>query len=269
MNTKLIKTRLIETIGEKPTAFLQALRFAYIIKIKSKIDPEISLLPRFLSKGDIAVDVGANSADWTYRLHTNVGKTGRVYAFEAEPYYALATSLAIRMLRMKGVRLFPYGLSDIDGHVALKVMGSNGLRLTGESRIDRNSKADDPGVKKIEVKRLDSLAKEIPELSKTRLIKCDVEGYELFVFKGATEVLTRSRPFVILETGNYESQGYTGEDMFNFFENLEYVPFAMVGKNNISKTDTSLNREGALSVNRVLIPSEQLDNIRRNISIVG
>jgi FkbM family methyltransferase len=269
MNTQLIKTRLIETIGEKPTAFLQALRFVYLIKTKSKMDPEISLLPKLLKKGDTTIDVGANGADWTYWLHINVGSSGMVYAFEAEPYYATATDLAIKLLRLKGVRLFPYGLSDAEGEVALRVTDPKGLRLTGESHIDRNSSGENFGVKRVKVKPLDSFIDDLPGLARTKLIKCDVEGYELFVFRGAVEVLDSSRPFVILETGNYEMQGYSGKDIFDFFHRREYVPFSMIGDNALARTNTAMGHEKAISVNRVLVPEERLSNVQDRIRMVN
>ncbi len=265
MNSQLIRTRLIDAFGEKPVAFVQALRFVYRLLRRSNVDPEFKLLPLLLSKGEAALDIGANAANWTYWLHHNVGRNGVVYAFEAEPYYALATGLAIKLLRLKGVRLLPFGLSDVEEDVVLRVTDSNGVRLTGTSYIDRNTSGQTVGAQRVKVRRLDSLIGELPALLNTKLIKCDVEGYELFVFKGAVEVLRRARPFIILETGNYEIQGYTGEDIYNFFLEREYASFAMTGANTLAKTDAKMDHPMAVSVNRVLVPRERLSGLQGKI----
>ncbi len=269
MNTQQIKTRLIKTIGERPTAFLQALRFIYLLYIKQRTDPEIALLPKLLNEGDTAIDVGANGANWTYWLHENVGRTGSVYAFEADPYYAIATDLAIKLLRLRGVRLFPYGLSNVEEKVVLLVHDSKGLRLTGKSHIDRNANECGVGAKSVRLRRLDALLDDLPKLATTKLIKCDVEGYELFVFRGAVEIIERSRPFIILETGNFEIQGYSSRDVYDFFDSREYVSLAMVGDNTLAKTDAAMEHREAISVNRVLIPKEQLRNIQAEINVLN
>ena len=120
MDTQKIKTWLINTFGETPVAFLQAIRFAAYIS-KHDPDPEVSLLPSLISGGDTVVDIGANGANWTYWLHRQIGNQGTLLAFEADPYYALATDLAVKMMRLRGVRFFRFGLSDVD-EKALKAL---------------------------------------------------------------------------------------------------------------------------------------------------
>ncbi len=250
-------------------AFIQALRFIKLLYTKKSIEPEILLLPKFLRRGDTTIDVGANGADWTYWLHRNVGKTGLVYAFEADSYYAVATDLAIKLLRLKGVQLFPYGLSDVEEEVALRVTDPAGLRLTGTSQIDRNADANNVGVKRVKVKRLDSLMEDFPRLVETKLIKCDVEGYELFVFRGAMRIIERSRPFVILEIGHYDTEGYSGRDVYNFFDSREYISLAMIGDNTLARTNPAMEHEKAISVNRVMVPKERLSDIQDKILILN
>lgn len=269
INTQLIKTRLIRTLGEKPAALIQGLRFVYLLYTKKSIDPEITLLPRMLEEGDTAVDVGANGADWTYWLHRAVGRNGQVFAFEADPYYALATEFAIKCLWVKGVKLFPFGLSDSADEVPLRVIDSDGLRLAGLSYIDRNSSRRGSGVRMIRLRTLDSLTGEYPALLKSRLIKCDVEGYELFVFRGSAKVLEQARPFIILETGNFEMQGYSAGKLHDFFTARNYYCYAMTGENTLERTDNAMEHRGALTVNRFLFPQEKLLEMKSRIHLLG
>jgi FkbM family methyltransferase len=252
---------LINLFGEGTVAFIQAIRFVYLLKRRAHTDPEVQLLERFLNVDDVAIDVGANGADWTYDLHQRVGKNGRVYAFEADPYYARATALAVKILGMKGVKLFPFGLSDSEEEAVLRVTDESGLRVSGLGYIDRNAPKDTKGNKAVQLRKLDSLVQDHPALLRTALIKCDVEGYELMVFKGAQEILEKSRPIVILEVGNYEKQGYTARDVMDFFESKQYRAYAMVGGKRLSPTGPMLDHQFALSVNRIMVPRERLGSI--------
>jgi FkbM family methyltransferase len=218
MRTQRIKSWLIEIFGDKFMAYVQALRFVYLLNInRPGRDPELAIIHRFLTKGDIAIDIGANGADWTYHLHHCVGEEGYIYAFEADPYYALATDIAIKLMRLKRVRLFSFGLSKIDEWVPIRVTDSHGLRFSGQSYVDKNACKNDKEVRVVHLKKLDSMIQDYPQILNTALIKCDVEGYELFVFEGANEVLSQARPFIILEVGNYWKQGYSSHDVYNLF----------------------------------------------------
>jgi FkbM family methyltransferase len=262
MDAQRIKTILIGMLGEKLTALIQGLRFVYINKMNPLPDPEVGLIPRFAGAGDIAVDVGANGANWTNALHSIVGDAGRVLAFEADPYYALATHHAIRIMRMKGVHLFQFGLSDKEEEIPLRILDAANQRVSGMGYIDKNAEKDDKDVTLVQLKTLDSLIPEYPELLRTSLLKCDVEGYELFVFKGAQQVLSNARPVIILEIGNYEKQGYSAREIHTFFKERNYESFAMTGGRELVVTDEMLHHDMAVSVNRVLIPIEKVMKVR-------
>jgi FkbM family methyltransferase len=262
MNAQKTKTILIKIMGEKLVARIQGLRFAYINTVKPLPDPEVKLVPRFAAQGGVAIDVGANGANWTKALHAVVGDSGRVFAFEADPYYALATQHAIRIMRMKGVRLFPFGLSDKDEEIPLRIRDEANQRVSGLGFIDRDAKRGDRDVTLVRLRTLDSMIPGCPELLRTSLLKCDVEGYEWFVFRGAQQVISTARPAVILEIGNFEKQGYSAGDIHAFFKEKNYEPFAMVEGGVLMRTDAMLHHPMAASVNRVLIPAEKLESVR-------
>jgi FkbM family methyltransferase len=262
MDTQRIKTLLIAMLGESLTARIQGLRFAYLRTTSPLADPEAGLIPRFSKQGDVTIDVGANGADWTRTLHLNVGATGHVFAFEADPYYALATRHAIRLMRMRGVHLFEFGLSDQEEELPLRILDAAKQRVSGLGYIDRNAGQGGGQATLVRLRTLDSLIPEHPELLRTSLFKCDVEGYELFVFRGARRILSEARPVVILEVGDFEQQGYSAREIHAFFKELHYDSFAMAGKEELVETDSLLDHDRAMSVNRVLIPAEKIGRVR-------
>lgn len=260
-STERVKRLLLAVAGERATSWVQAVRFVHLVRTGRFRDPEVDLLGQLLRPGDVAVDVGANGANWTYYLHQAVGGGGAVFAFEADPYYARATAHAMTLLGLRSARLFPFGLSDRREQVALRVVNESGARVSGLGHVDRSAAENDAGVTHITLETLDSLAKEHPRLREVALLKCDVEGYEFFVFKGAAETIDHARPFVVLEVGGFEQHGYTGADLARWFDARNYAPFAMLRDGRLAATDDALGHPDAVSVNRVLVPRERLDRI--------
>lgn len=236
-------------------AWLHGFRFAWLRR-RLKQDPETQLLPRLLSPGDVAVDIGANGANWTWFLSRAAGPAGRVLAFEADPYYARATACAVRVMRLRNVTFLPFGLSDRAETVHLRTSDQNGTRFSGQSHVEKGS-FQGGGTAPVRLVPLDSLRRVHPELGRTRLIKCDVEGYELFVLKGAEAILRASRPVLIFEIGNFEKQGYTADDLGRWLRERGYDLFALRRDGRLASLDDQLNHPDAATVNRIGLPAER------------
>ena len=244
--------------------FFHAIKFSIALLSRQKEkEIETLLIPYILSEGDIAVDVGANGANWTYLLSKQVGKKGKIFAFEADPYYSRVTKETIKLLRLNNVILFPYGLGSGSKTVNLKVFSENNTRFSGEGYItDENNVANSSMSVSIQIKGLDSLVKNHPLISSASFIKCDTEGYELFVFQGAESLLKTSRPIIVLETGHSNRYGYTNKDLYDFFKSFEYVAFIMGDDMMLTEADEDLSPT-YVRRNRVLIPLEKLDLVTK------
>jgi FkbM family methyltransferase len=256
MQTQL-KTWLMNALGEGPLSWLHAIRFVYLLRT-GKPDPEVAFLSRFLKPGDVAVDVGANGANWTVALAHAVEPKGVVFAFEADPYYALVTRRTLGLLRRKDVVFFPFGLSEHDETVQFRVFDSAGERLSGRSGVDPAANKGAQGTCEVQLRRLDGLLENCPQLLQSRFIKCDAEGYELFVFRGAEQILQRARPVVVLETGDFSPYGYEACDLHFFFRDKDYVALAVNSTSRLSRADENLSIREPASPNRILIPAECL-----------
>ena len=75
----------------------------------------------------------------------------------------------------------------------------------------------------VDVRCLDDWARE-NDVTKVDFIKCDVEGAELFVYKGGREIIEQSKPIVFSEMLRKWSAkfGYTPNDIISFFKELGY-----------------------------------------------
>ena len=82
---------------------------------------------------------------------------------------------------------------------------------------------DVPRVTKVPVTTLDIYSKQVG-LKRLDLLKIDVEGAELFVLRGAREVLSNLRPAVLFEVGyrNLRPYAILPSDIFRFLDDIGY-----------------------------------------------
>ena len=70
---------------------------------------------------------------------------------------------------------------------------------------------------------------------KKSIIKCDVDGNELFVFESGINFLRKFKPIIIMELAPYlyPESGYKSSDLFNFFKKYGYKYFEVHTKKEI------------------------------------
>jgi FkbM family methyltransferase len=145
--------------------------------------------------GDVAVDVGANWGLYTHRLAGLVGAAGHVHAIEPDPAMA-ASLLAIRGGR-RHVTVHPMAVSDRAGEATLHVPLVDGRRVSalGSLAVARGRAGLDHERVRVRVERLDALLEAGGR--DPAFIKCDAEGQEAAVLRGAEGTLRRGRPAVL------------------------------------------------------------------------
>jgi FkbM family methyltransferase len=153
-----------------------------------------AIASRVLTSTSNSIDAGcANGAILDQMLRCAPG--GTHFAFEPLPDHF--AGLAKKYRDDPAVRLFELALSDAAGatkfHHVVTNPGYSGIR---RRHYDRSNEQ----VVEIAVQmaRLDDV---LPVGIDIRLMKVDVEGAELQVFRGASAMLRRCRPFVVFEHG--------------------------------------------------------------------
>ncbi len=178
--------------------------------------PEIRALFSALSAGDAAVDVGANKGAYLYWMRRAVGAGGKVFAFEPQARLAAYLRRLVSGMRWTNVSIRDVALSDAPGTRVLHVPGTGDS--PGASLEDAVLAA---GACRDEICEVDTLDRQL-DRERVSLIKVDVEGHELAVFRGAERTLAQSRPTLLFECEGRHLTGHTPRDVFAFLESRGY-----------------------------------------------
>ncbi|MBL8176718.1 MAG: FkbM family methyltransferase [Bryobacterales bacterium] len=171
--------------------------------------PVMEALRRVLSPGDCVFDAGCSYGILTCLMARLVGREGNVHAFEANPaVLRWAEWIVKKNVAEGGVRIVHACLAETSGGVA------EFYAVPGKSSVASTRNTD------IRQFHPDSEALPVPMLSLDdyceregivpRCIKLDVEGSEFLVLKGATRLLHRHRPALLVETHGLEVDGIGG-----------------------------------------------------------
>jgi FkbM family methyltransferase len=175
---------------------------------------EIACVRRWVRPGSVALDVGAHKGGYTYWLARSVGPRGRVYAFE--PQQVLARILR-RSFDPARVIVEHAGVSDREGTMTL-YLPSDGRPSPGAS-LEKNIPAPGCAIE-VRVITLDRYWPTWP--APVSFLKCDVEGHELHVFRGAEQLLRRDRPVLLFECEQRHHGDHSIAEVFAYLEQLGY-----------------------------------------------
>lgn len=248
-----IKMFLTRHLGKNAAAWIHSIRYLKVSRLER--ESEMQLVKRFCDPGTIAIDVGANGGDWTLRMSKAVGLSGRVLAFEADPYYALVTERALRWQRLKNVTFYPFGLSSEACESRLVVDLGDGLRTSGLGFVDSTASPEDSVP--VQLKRLDDVINEARvDARRISLVKIDVEGHEAEVVTGAMSTLALAQPIVIAEIGSPggSRQGETGELLRKLLQSLSYSEHVHCADFSLRSVSDPLAKSALGAYNRVFIP---------------
>lgn len=151
-----------------------------------------------------AVDVGGHVGLWSFNL---AHEFESVHAFEPVADHRACFKKNVLEI-LPNVTLHDCALGDREGMVSIRTEPTS----SGDSRVD--------GPGDIPMNTLDSFM-----LPNVDLVKIDCEGFELFVLRGAEELLARQKPVVIVEQkpGHAQKYGLGEKDAVPYLISLGYV----------------------------------------------
>lgn len=177
----------------------------------TKSQPEFTLLTKLLNKLSndlIMVDIGGNIGTITCQF---LNKAFKIYVFEPIPrlYQVIEDSLAYN--KINNVQLIKKALGNAPSKVIMLDNNNSSVVLNTHN---------EPTIE-IEVNTLDQ---ELNQLSKIDFIKIDVEGFEMHVLQGASSLIAKHHPTILLELHPtfIENYGYKIQDVITWLEQNNY-----------------------------------------------
>lgn len=181
-----------------------------------------------LHEGMTVVDIGANVGYYTQLAASKVGSTGKVYAFEANPYLMdiLYQNMSINGF-LPRVSLTGKAVLDGPGSIQFNIrktcMGDSSI--AGFSQEMLNLCRDDVEVIDVETLSLDEFFGETG--AKIDVIKIDAEGSEPFIFDGMKNILSTNPDITIIsEFSSYQIRG-VGRDPEQHLSDIENAGFRL------------------------------------------
>jgi len=178
---------------------------------QGSFDPEeVGLAMHFLNRrrqhfgdGVVAIDCGANIGVHTVEWARHMAGWGEVVALEAQEriYYALAGNIAIN--NCFNARALHAAVGAASGSMRIPQPNYNQAASFGSLELKKGPRNEfigqaidysDENCREVPVQPLDALG-----LKRVDFIKIDVEGMELEVLQGASGIIARHRPQMLIE----------------------------------------------------------------------
>lgn len=172
-----------------------------------------------LRPGDTAIDVGANFGFYTSLFWRLVKPAGRVLAFEPNPMLFHRLKEWFEKNKVSGVELFPNALGAETKMSTLHVLPA--IESHHNATLCRVENAEQV---EVNVLRLEDIL-ESKRISRVRLLKVDVEGFELEVLKGVEDSLSEGViEYILVELNDYwlRKNGTSPEHLTTYCQSLGF-----------------------------------------------
>jgi len=221
------------------------------------------MVKAFLKPGDTFIDVGANIGIMTLYASICVGPSGNVWAVEANPATVKLLKDNIALNNFNNIKILEFALGAQEGKGEIYPETIEGNRGAA-SMVKR----DGQGTLKYDIiiKKLDDVIGGV----KPTLMKIDVEGWELEVLKGSSNILSASDAPVLIVECFLDRENTIGSptEIYKHLKSVnDYVIYkSQLGKGRISglvevKSAEELPNED----NIICVPRSKLSSIPKSI----
>ena len=148
----------------------------------------LEVIKNCLRAGDVFLDIGSSVGLMTFCASRSVGKSGKVIAFEPTKNSFEDLCYGIDLNKTENIKALNIGLGSENTHIKI---------YTDRACPSMVELADDSGAfEEVPIKKLDDVLEQ-EQIPNVKMMKIDVEGFELEVIKGAKKILSSSGPPII------------------------------------------------------------------------
>jgi FkbM family methyltransferase len=167
-----------------------------------------------IREGDVVIDAGAYLGHFTVYAAMKVGRTGKVVAFEADPYIYRLLLRNIELNHLTNVLAINKGVWSHDTELTFDSRGNASQIVTEGTQVKTL-------VKKILVIGLDSEMQRLG-LPKVDLVKMDIEGAELEAVQGARRLMQHQNCHFAIASYHIVHGVQTSVTLEKFFQGSGY-----------------------------------------------
>jgi len=202
---------------------------------------EVRFVRQQLRPGHRCVEVGGRQGAFTYWMQRSVGRAGQVFTFEPQSERAAYLLATKETFNLRQLEIVPAAVSSSSGQ------GQWPCRIHRAARRVKPSlpTGADEDVSPVRVETLDEFFIDRPGRP-IDLIRCDVKGHELEIFRGAEAILAEDRPLLLFACEQRHHGVTPIAEVFRYLELFEYVgQFFQSGRlKPLSEFDPENNRFG-------------------------
>jgi FkbM family methyltransferase len=184
---------------------------------------EVRFIQDVLKEGDVFIDVGCNIGLFSLIASEIVGDKGSVECFEPSIRTFERLQENIKLNGFTNIKSHNIGISNEKGVLRLNVSedGHDAWNTFAANTDEKFHKIEEVAVSTLDI-RLDGLDK-----NRIALVKVDVEGWEKYVFQGASNFLKEYSPTLMVEfsEANTFAAGYFVQEVYDILAGLDYQWF--------------------------------------------
>ena len=151
-------------------------------------EPDVrNLIEEILRPGDTFIDLGGNEGYFSLVASKKVGSSGHVYCIEPQERLWKVILNNVASNECLNIQLLPFAIAEQKGEVELVLTPSIN---TGSSKVGKSKRTFFWTRQKAKTFPLDEVIEKY-NIKNVKLIKIDIEGYELFALRSATQSLKK------------------------------------------------------------------------------
>ena len=231
---------LFNVFGSKNMDFLRYLKFkqnfgryvnynkeTFSKKFPYSYEREMQVIPKILKNPETIIDIGANYGTYSFFL-SKLYPQAKIIAFEPS---TSSYRILMKIKRAFGLsNVFPIkkGLGEKEEEKEIVMPMHYTIIAYVAEKGSKKGKGDNS--ESIQITTLDSFVKR-NKITNIDFIKCDVEGFELFVFKGARKTLRKHKPLVFVEIEERHTKKYkiNPQEVLKFLKKIGYRAYSIKG----------------------------------------